>query len=231
LLPAKELPWQNAPPTAPPQIQIDHKKLGRELLGLHVRKHPLPGTGLIPTAPDTDAERYVDTAAEADLIALAAKLGEVGQARDLLRFYRNKLQWDATPLHASYDAEAGTAMTKEWQYPRPLQAPRTASAQLAMADAAFSLGLKTREGDWLKLGKNLTTVLLEKFRPETASGLPRGITEFEFVSTRTNDGLTLWPEAQVYLLRSNAKAYLLFQQINQEVLTHFTFDQEWEQQI
>src|SRR6185369_8006137 len=42
---------------------------------------------------------------------------------------------------------------------------------------------------------------------------------------------TLWPEAQVYLLRSNAKAYLLFQQINQEVLTHFTFDQEWEQQI
>jgi hypothetical protein len=45
--------------------------LGRELLGLHVSKFELPGTGLIPTAPDTPVERYVDTASEADLISLA----------------------------------------------------------------------------------------------------------------------------------------------------------------
>src|SRR5262249_24972224 len=155
LLPVKELPWLNAPQTAPPALQFDRKKLGRELLRLHVRSYPvfpIPGTGLIPTAPSTPIERYVDTGAEADLISLAVNLGEFGQARDLLRFYRNKFDWDATPLHSSYDAQAGTAMTKEWGYPRALQARRTADAQLAMAEAAFRLGLKTQDPEWLNLG-------------------------------------------------------------------------------
>ena len=85
----------------PSDLSVDQRRLGLELLNQHVTNYPPPKTGpisvepwpyLIPTSLKTAAEPCVDTVQEAGLIILAAQLGELGLARDLLGFYWEKSQ-------------------------------------------------------------------------------------------------------------------------------------------
>lgn len=210
ILAAREVPWgQNVPEPSP--LSNDWAAIGFALNKLHL-KQP---TGLIPTAPDTAVERYVDTEKEAELIILAAKVGELALARDLLQFYWQKSQGGQTPLHASYDAIAGTAMTTDLAYQRPVHARRTAGAQLAIANAAFILGFETANDQWITLGRNLLALVLERFRaPRLHSGAPRGISEYEYLPVRRAYGVTLWPDAELYSLRNNARAAILLKRLS-----------------
>jgi hypothetical protein len=133
------------------------------------RRHLQYPTGLIPTVPESDAGRYVDTVEEADLIILAVKLGETGLARELLEFYWLKSHGGQLALHDSYDALAGTAKRVDVLCPRPLYARRTAESQLAIAEGAFYLGMETSDTQWLTLGRNLVSLLLREFRPPAES--------------------------------------------------------------
>jgi len=155
----------------------------------------------------------VDTVAEAGLAQLACRLGETGLARELLDFYWRTSLGGQNALHAAYDAKAGTAKTAELTSARARNALRTADAQLAIADAAFALGMQTSDSKWLTFGRNLTDLVLTNYRdfrlPSITNAPPRGITQFKFQPTRHAYGLTLWPEAKLYPLHSNVRAYLL----------------------
>ena len=231
LVPNRELPWAQTPA---PRVNVATQelrsvrrtlsKLGR----LAVEKYP---TGLIPTSPGSPTERYVDTVQEAGVIVLASKLGENGLGKELLEFYWEKSEGGRSALHAAYDAEAGTAKTAELTTERPPHALRTAGAQLAIADAAFILGLATGETKWLTLGSNLTQVVLEEFRPPPiTNGAPRGICEHQFLPATNAYGLAFWPKANLFTLRSNARAYLLLKQLA-EVLGRWPADNLWRLQV
>ena len=62
------------------------------------------------------------------MIILAAKLGEVAMATELLNFYWEKAQGGQVPLHHSYDAQGGTAMTIDLKHKRAVHSPHTAEA-------------------------------------------------------------------------------------------------------
>jgi hypothetical protein len=212
LLSGGRLPWSAADNT-PVRITNDWNAIGFALGRQHL--NPEYPTGLIPTAPGTAVERFVDTDKEADLIILAVKVGELVLARELLDFYWQKSQGGQAPLHASYDARAGTAMTTDLAYERPVHAPRTAEAQLAIADAAFTLGLETGESQWITFGRNLVELVLQRFRASETAGTPRGIIEQEYLPLRRAYGFTLWPDAELYSLRSNARMAMLLKRLAQ----------------
>jgi hypothetical protein len=212
LLAGRQVPW-SAADSPPLRITNDWNAVGFALGRQHL--NPEYPTGLIPTAPGTAVERFVDTDKEADLIILAIKVGELVLARELLDFYWQKSQGGQAPLHASYDARAGTAMTADLSYARPVHAPRTAAAQIAIADAAFTLGWETGESQWITFGRNLVELVLERFRASASGGAPRGIVEQEYLPVRRAYGFTLWPNAELYSLRSNARLAILLKRLAQ----------------
>src|SRR5207253_2470616 len=234
LLPCLEVPWAQAPSAATAISTQDWRGVRRSLLKLGTRYlENYSATGLIPTAPETITEGYVDTMREADLIVLASKLGETGLAKEILAFYWTKSQGGQNALHAAYDAKSGTAKTAELISERPRNSVRTADAQLAIADAAFAVGLQTSDPKWLRLGRNLTDLVLTSYRearlPSETNKPPRGICQYPFLSTKYAYGLTLWPEAKLYPVRSNARAYLLLRQL-EKVMDSFSSDNHWRQQ-
>ncbi|MBI2947568.1 MAG: hypothetical protein HYY23_07970 [Verrucomicrobia bacterium] len=248
ILPARPIPWPTNAPAAVPPIEIDQRKLGLELLKLQVTEYPPPKSGpipatlwpyLIPTSLNTAAEPYVDTVREAEIIKLAVNLGETSLARDLLDFYWEKSQGGRTPLHASYDARAGTAMTTNVLHQRALQSKPTAAAQLAIAEAAFLLGMRTSDSNSLQLGRNLVTRVLEGFRPQSADfrspanqGEPQGICEYQSIPAKRPFGpaLTLWPPSEIYSLGSNARAYILLKEIS-AILPQLGGDNLWQSKV
>ncbi|MEW6158051.1 MAG: hypothetical protein AB1813_11500 [Verrucomicrobiota bacterium] len=186
-----------------------------------------PRTSLIPTSLGTEMEPFVETIEEANLIQLAIRLREWSVARELLDFYWTKSEGGTQPLHAYYDAQSGASLAPNPGFKRAREADRTAEAQIAMAEAAFALGLESGEAKALTLGKNLITVLLRDFRSATVDKQnPRGISEAiyleEFPFLRT----TLWPEAPRYRVQSNARAFLLLKRLSEISGQYFT-DNEW----
>ncbi len=227
LLPNRELPWTEAfvlSPNVPTQELSVVRRALTEASKLHLDNYP---TGLIPTAPGTAIERYVDTVQEAGVIILAAKVGEHGLAKGLLEFYWDKSEGGQKALHASYDAQAGTAKSAEPTFERPPPSLRTAEAQLAIAEAAFILGLQISDSKWLTMGSNLIHLVFQDFRPPPiTNGAPRGLCEYQFLPVTNAFGVTLWPRAQLFSLRSNARAYLLLKQL-QDALTRRSGDRFW----
>src|SRR6185369_12613442 len=204
LLPSRELPWNNNKPLLPGDWAGATASLGITLTRMQLAN---TNTHLIPTAPETSTERYVDTVKEAILIQLAVSLKELNLAKEVLDFYWEKSQGGSNALHSSYDAKTGAALIADATFERPRVAKRTAEAQLAIADAAFSVFVESGYSNAFTLGKNLTSVVLREFRaPENQKERPRGITEYR-VYPATNKmeflGTTLWPEPARYTLRSN----------------------------
>ncbi|MGA2864839.1 MAG: hypothetical protein ABSF95_10165 [Verrucomicrobiota bacterium] len=254
LLSRQPAPWTQAGTASLVPATLDLRtnalRTLRELSGSYLKT-----TKLIPTLPATKGARYVDTAQEAALIELAAKLHETVLANDLLAFYWEKSQGGAYPLHACYDAETGASLTKQTRYARPSDAQITARAQLAIAEAAFCLGTATGDRDTLEFGKNLIQLLLDRFRPSTNDmAWPRGIAESAtnrvvrmggglapalggrgIAESATNrvvkpPGLTLWPEAKTFSLASNARAYLLFRRLSEQA-EGLPFGPEWKETL
>ena len=229
LLPRREVPWKQA---APPKTNASliETNLWRRLnqLGTNYQQSELmpQGTGLLPTAPGTEVERYVDTVKEAELIQLAVKLKEYSLASSLLTNYLDKSEGGTVPLHASYDARTGANLAKDPRNERPFEAPRTADAQLAIAEAAFLFGLETGDTNALGFGKNLVTLVLHQF-VNTNAPPPRGVAETQPFPEKRRLGLTQWPEAHRYPLRSNARLYLLLKKLNDDALRRFLPDSEW----
>src|SRR5260221_237342 len=135
---------------------------------------------------------------------------------------------------APTEARRAPAKTAELTSARPRNALPTADAQLAIADAAFALGVQTSESKWLAFGRNLTDLVLTNYRefrlPFITNAPPRGIAQYQFLPTRRAYGLTLWPEAKLYPLHSNVRAYLLLKQLD-GVMDRFSSDNRWREQI
>ncbi|HMJ66688.1 MAG TPA: hypothetical protein VK615_15190, partial [Candidatus Binatia bacterium] len=226
LMPNCEVPWHDDKGRRV-VLTNNWRAIGFALDKLHLN---YPTTSLVPTAPETAVERYVDTEKEAELIILATKIGARALARDVLDFYWQKSHGGQVPLHASYDALAGTAMTTDLAYKRPVHARRTAGAQLAIADAAFTLGLETGDSKWITFGRNLVDLVLKRFRgPKAGAGEVRGIMEYEYVPRRHAYGFTLWPDAELYPLGSNARAAIILKRLNQ--LSDRLIDRSWRFQL
>lgn len=227
LAPRRPVPWTQAGraqmpvDTNPGAPLLADRSLATRLHRLATNYQQAPdrpgGSGLIPTAPGAAVERYVDTVKEGELIQLAVRLGEPGLAAALLQFYVTQSANGANLLHASYDAATGANLGKAPRHQRAFEAPRTAEAQLAIAEAAFRLGVATGDRNALQFGRNLVTNLLARF-VSTNTPSPRGLVERLPLDRRTVAGLTLWPAAHQYSLRSNARAYLLLHQLLDESL-------------
>jgi hypothetical protein len=230
LLPRRELPWQLV---ASSQLAVasnaaglptPNRHLATRLNRLAANYQEAPerpgGSGLIPTAPGTEVERYVDTVKEGELIQLAVRLGEPALAAALLQFYVDQSANGSNLLHASYDAVTRANLGKDPRHERAFEAPRTAEAQLSIAEAAFRLGVATGDTNALLFGRTLVTNLLFHFVSPTAPA-PTGLVERLPQHRRTAAGLTLWPAAHQYSLRSNARAYLLLRQLLDESMRPF----------
>jgi hypothetical protein len=227
LLSRRSLPWNDtrtgAPDSAAVEVRTNILRTAlSQLSGIYLK------TKLIPTAPGSQAERFVDTVSEADLIELAVKLHEPALANDLLAFYWEKSQGGALPLHACYDAVTGASVAKYLRYERPADAEVTAEAQLAIAEAAFCLGTATRDTNALEFGRNMLA-LLDKFRPGLRdTPWSGGIAEHVVQPGIQRHGLTLWHEPQTFSLVSNARAYLLFSRLA-ELAANYPFGPRWRQ--
>jgi hypothetical protein len=217
LLPGRDVPWGRATPdgTPPPEPGSRTNEPARrlnELAKLGVDRYPK--TRLIPTAPGTEVEPFVDTVQEAAVIGLAVQLNEAALAGDLLSFYWEKSRGGTNELLACYDARTGAPLVQETKYVRPSDAAATAEAQLAIAEAAFQLAAATGDTNAWTLGQRLVSLVLTEFHP-TSDDLPwpRGLAERSADGTITRHGVTLWPEARKFSLKTNARAYLLFRQV------------------
>jgi hypothetical protein len=232
LMSTREVPWKQDVADAE---TIALTNLNQRTLRIHLLRQALASyvykTKLIPTSPGTSAERFVDTAQEGAIIELAVKLDEPSLARELLGFYSDKSQSGSRRLHSTYDAKTGASLTKGPKYERPSDAPMTAEAQLAVAQAAFCLGVATGDTNALQFGKNLVSLLLKEFRPAASDGAwPRGIAERSKNGPMIWQGTMLWPEAKSFSLKSNARAYLLLTRLV-ENLDRFQFEAEWKQLV
>jgi hypothetical protein len=230
LLSGRASPWADTPTEiAPPmELGIDTNAWRLRLRRLATR---YPETGLIPTALDTPVERFVDTIEQGAIIELAVNLDELGLARDLLAFYWEMSEGGSQRLLASYDAKTGASLIRETRYERPSDARATAGAQLAIAQAAFHFGAASGDPHALEFGVKLVRLLLTTFRPPLQDvGWPRGIAEHSARGPVTRRGLTFWPEARVFSLKTNAGAYLLFTRI-EELLDRHALDVESRQMI
>ncbi|MBN9691225.1 MAG: hypothetical protein J0M24_13390 [Verrucomicrobia bacterium] len=223
LLPTRTVPWAglSAEQVAPaPAIPINWSDVGFALRELHVSSfgtnltRSLPGTYLIPTAPDTVAERYVETVAEAELIALALKVGEVGIARTLLEFYWDKTDGGLEPVQESYDALTGTARAKELAFSRPVQARPTSLAQVTLASAALDLADQTGETRWETLAHQLVEGMLERFRPPINGEIPRAVSDREYRSVKRVLGFAFWPDAARFPVEVNVRTWQLLERMN-----------------
>jgi hypothetical protein len=233
LLAAHQVPWIGTGGSAPVSIQpLDYRtnalsEFGR-LRGIYIKK-----TGLIPTAPGTKVARYVDTAQEGEIIELAVKLQRAeltSLAGELLSFYWNQSQGGKQPLYASYDANSGVSLTKRTEYNRASDAEITASAQLAIAQAAYCLA-STGDSNALTLGNNLLRLVLDQFRPQTNDVVwLRGIAEHPVKAVAPFFGVKGWPDAKTFSLASNVRAYLLLTRVA-ELADQFRFAAEWRQTI
>ena len=130
-------------------------------------------------------------------------------------------------MHACYDAKTGASLIKRTGYERPVDAEKTARAQLAIAEAAFCLGTATGNTNALNFGTNLIDLLLRKFRPSTNDmDLPHGIAEHEVKEVKDmvrGHGPTLWPEAKTFSVADNARAYLLFARLAEQAESYRGF--------
>jgi hypothetical protein len=201
---------------------VDRGELERVLLSLQVHSFPsnatpsIEPTYLIPTAPGTAAARYVDTAAEAQLVGLATALGAYDLAGELLEFYRRRTREGRDPLHAAYDGQTGAAMVREFGPPRPMPAQLTAGAQLGMAEAALGLGLQTGDAVWLAFGRNLLDLLLAEYRKSVNGVDEPGLTRHRAYPDRKVLMFQLWPDAGRYPTGLNARLYLLLERLVRE---------------
>lgn len=225
ILPTRTLPWlaeTNAPVAAP--LDLNLARVAATLSELHVRKFATnlnradSGTYLIPTMPETDVERFVDTVQEARIASLAIRAGEPGIARDLLEFYRDKSFWDPSreglePVQASYDAISGTALARELAFSLPVQSRPTSAAQIAVASAALDLADATGDVGWESFADELADTLLREFRPEESLPGPRGISAAVYLPVRRALGLVFWPEAARFPVESNADAFALLERM------------------
>jgi hypothetical protein len=229
LLAAREPPWAGPPAEIiPMDLRTDTNAWSVRLRRLATR---YPETGLIPTAPDTAVERFVDTIQQGAIIELAVNLDELALARDLLAFYWEKSEGGSNRLMASYDAKTGASLIQETWYERPSDASATAGAQLAIAQAAFHFGAASGDPHAIEFGINLVRLLLTEFRPPLRdTGWPRGIAEHSARGPVTRRGLTFWPDARVFSLKTNADAYLLFARM-EELLDRHPLDLESRQMI
>jgi hypothetical protein len=230
LLPRRLVPWeQTEQPLLAGLAQPDQASALRELLRLS-KVFP-QGRSLIPTSPGTEVESYVDTVQEAGIINLAVTVRNLSLARELLAFYWEKSQGGKSPLHAFYDARSGASLTKRTHYQRASDSEMTASAQLAIADAAFCLATATDDKTALTFGTNLVGLVFGTFRPKTNEvSWPRGIAEKPVKPVQSLRSLTLWPEAKLFSLGSNARAYLLLTHLAEQG-DRFAFTPEWKQAI
>lgn len=238
LVSLRELPWRTNETGEISAVPVDWKHLRLMLSSRHRSIQGSYAKGLIPTSPDTESERFVDTEKEADLIVLAVKLGELALADELLEFYREASHGGQEPLLSSYDAQSGTGLKRDVKAERPGQSQPTAGAQLAVAEATFYLGFaasppsserwfQTNRTRWLSFGRELLRTTMREFRSRgPAGGMPRGVAEFPVNEVEHRLGVAIWPDAEVYSLSSNARAYLLLKRLLPLALERFR-DPEW----
>src|SRR5205085_11037502 len=116
---------------------------------------------------------------EGRIIELAVELHRSYLAKlaaELLSFYWNKSEGGTRPLHACYGASTGASLIKRAEDKLATDSEMTASAQLAIAQAAFCLATAAGDTNALTLGNNLLELLLKEFRPDTNEmAWPRGI--------------------------------------------------------
>ena len=230
LLPRRTVPWQNHPLSAGTAIETALEPIARgqllEVAWQHA--HDYESTGLVPTRPGTAAEPYVRTVDGAALILLAVQVGQPGLAKGLLEFYAKQTRRGTEWVHASYDARNGASRVHDPLARRPLHAPWTAEAQVALADAAFAVWLNCDESLGFQLGSNLLSGLIRDFRPQT--GEPGGIIETPYIGTNQLGRLTLWPPPARYALRTNARVYLLLRQLTYAGarVRRFYSDKDWD---
>ncbi|MBI3416899.1 MAG: hypothetical protein HY043_16535, partial [Verrucomicrobia bacterium] len=220
LLAQREVPWKTPSVASAQDWAADRAPLRIRLQNLHTNY----ATGLLPTAPETTTEVFVDTVKEGALIQLAIELKATGVARDLLNFYRERFQAASEPLHAAYDARTGAALQKDPNSKRAQVSPRTAAAHLAIAEAAFRYGVEVPGQGYQELftlGKDLTWMVLTNFMMPGG-----GITENPLIVVTNRAGVALWPEPERFTLRSNARAYLLFRNLT-NIMGRYSASGEW----
>jgi hypothetical protein len=215
LMPMREIPWTRAAPDRAAPADFGSGAIPPRL-HLNALATRYPKTRLIPTAPGTEVEPFVETVQEGAIIELAVHLNELPLAGELLNFYWEKSQGGTNRLLASYDARTGAPLVREPRYERASDANATAEAQLAIAEAAFRVAVATGDTNALNLGQRLVSLVLTEFQPALDDMTwPRGIADRSAKGTITRQGVTLWPEARKFSLKTNARAYLLFRRILQ----------------
>jgi hypothetical protein len=229
LLPRRPLPWsQSKEDPQPVSNEAALRRMAqaqlREADQLRLSRYAV--TGLIPTAPDTGSEPFVDTVSETALIRLAVWVGELSLARDLLSFYWDQTRGGTEWVHAFYDARTGAARQPDPTARRPLHSAWTAEAQTALAEAALSFWAGSGDPRGFILGSNLLSRLRLDFR---GSDEPRGISEHPAPRARSILGLRLWPERAVFTTRSNARACVLLRRLthHEGTVRHYFSDEDW----
>jgi hypothetical protein len=229
LLPRRGLPWGGSAEAAGPAGAAALPALAGDTLPIELDQLRMryPQSALVPTFPDTPDEPFIDTVREAGVAQLAVRLNRASLAAELLQFYAGQSEFGRQKLLASYDARTSASLTRDPRYPRPAEAPATAAAQLAVAEAAWMLGVAAGDRNAIEFGRNLIETLLAEFRePAAGRDVARGIEELPHVQTRQVAGKTLWPAARRLRTGTNARAYLLLRRID-AVLDQQPFDGAW----
>jgi hypothetical protein len=212
VLPLRDVPWMQTMPEAAQLIETEGVK--RRLKELAAK---YPATGLLPTAPGTEVEAFVETSHEAALIELLIQVNETALATKVLAFYRQKTREGVELVLGSYDARTGARHAPARPPRRPANALPSSDAQLALAKAAFNLGSVTLDADVLAFATNVTARLLRDYRAsQPTDGAPRGISVHPHQGRQHwfNTNITLWPLPERYALRVNADAYPFLKRLN-----------------
>lgn len=166
----RALPWERAGNSeiGAASARIPTPNRDTVALAFQTAQTRYPASGLLPVAPGTAHESFVDTRDEAGLVTLATLLDRPNLppvAREVLAFYSDRTDTGLEPARSSYDARTKAPLIQFPGQLRPEGSRATGDAQLALAEAAFAHGLATRDAAALGLGRNLVDRLL--------LGLPR----------------------------------------------------------
>lgn len=172
-------------------------------------------TVLIPTAWQTQAQPFVNTIAEADLVRLAVRFRLFNEASELLGWYWATSRGGTEPIHNSYDLRTGSPLDDPWVQQRAFEAGHNAMSQIAVAEAALELGMVNHDATAIEFARRLVNLLLADYRAPNRSADPRGLTENPFIPSLRHFGVRMWPSAGEYSLHTNARFFLLLRRMTE----------------
>ncbi|MFC1805307.1 hypothetical protein ACFLZ3_05750, partial [Candidatus Omnitrophota bacterium] len=203
------LPWLESDPVEDSLsiTEDDLKAAVQEIVGSRDT-----ATGLPKTSFQSPAEPYMDLVEAAEITPALIENNRGSEVVDMLHFLHTKFSVNGheQPLSRAYHRPTGLQLEHNADFRLPLHSRPNCEGQFATALAAFQKAAASDDQGAYDFGKELVLQAIEDFYPLDRSGEPYGgFSDAKFKQDIFLGAIELLSVEEIYLIRTQAKAYLV----------------------